>query len=306
MDYIDLHTHTCYSDGTSTVENSLNCAEALSLSLFSVTDHNSVDAYDEISEKRNIFSGKILPATELTALTGGNLIEVLGYGIDLSKMKRFISKTYLGYRDKQVAEAAINVRSVLGHGAKLGDDFIRRMLEDPSSLFDPSVESSRKALLAELRRYPENARFFKSREEFETIGQAAFTRHYVYNTQSSLYCDQSSLFPTLKSIIESIHSCGGLAFLAHALIYDETLVAKLDGMIAEGLDGLECHYGTFTAEQQAFLCAKCQEHHIYMSGGSDFHGLDMRPRNLMGLAGGIKIPRSLILDWENKVEDRLI
>ena len=57
MDYIDLHTHTCYSDGASTVENSLNCAEALNLSLFSVTDHNSVDAYDEIMEKRKTFSG---------------------------------------------------------------------------------------------------------------------------------------------------------------------------------------------------------------------------------------------------------
>ena len=114
------------------------------------------------------------------------------------------------------------------------------------------------------------------------------------------------MFPTVKSIIESIHSCGGLAFLAHALIYDETLVATLDEIIAEGLDGLECHYGTFTAEQQAFLCAKCHEHHIYMSGGSDFHGLDMRPKNLMGLAGGIKIPRSLVSDWENQVADRLI
>ncbi len=27
MDFIDLHTHTCYSYGTSTVENSLKCAD---------------------------------------------------------------------------------------------------------------------------------------------------------------------------------------------------------------------------------------------------------------------------------------
>ena len=48
MLYIDLHSHTTYSDGTSTVENSLTQAEASGLSLFSVSDHNTVSAYNEI------------------------------------------------------------------------------------------------------------------------------------------------------------------------------------------------------------------------------------------------------------------
>ncbi len=306
MDCIDLHTHTRYSDGTSTVENSLRCAEALSLSLFSVADHNTVDAYDEIMKKRELFSGRILPATELNALIHGNVIDVLGYGIDISKMREMISKTYLSFHDKQVAEAAINVRSILGHGAKLGDDFIKRMLEEPDTLFDPYRENSRSALLAELRKYPENARFFKNRKDFETLDQNTFSRCYIYNASSPLYCDQSPLFPTLKGVIDIIHSCGGLAFLAHALVYTKDFIDNLDEVIAEGFDGLECYYGTFNAEQRAFLCEKCREHGIYMSGGSDFHGLDMRPKNLMGLSSGVKIPESLISDWKNQVANKLI
>ncbi len=306
MNYIDLHTHTCYSDGTSTVENSLRCAEELGLSLFSVTDHNTVDAYGEIMQKRELFSGKILPAAELTALVYSNNIEVLGYGIDIAKMKEVISKTYLCFHDKQVAEAKINVRSVLSHGAKLSDDFVRRMLEEPDSLFDPNRESCRAALLAELRRHSENARFFQSREEFESIGHNTFTRCYIYNASSPLYCDQSSLFPTLKEVIDIIHSCGGLAFLAHAFVYSKDFIDNLDEVIAEGLDGLECYYGTFDAEQREFLCGKCREHGIYMSGGSDFHGLDMRPKNLMGLSSGEKIPESLISDWKDKVADKFL
>ena len=35
MKCIDIHTHTNHSDGTSTVENSLRCAEELGLSVFS-------------------------------------------------------------------------------------------------------------------------------------------------------------------------------------------------------------------------------------------------------------------------------
>lgn len=306
MDYIDLHTHTHYSDGTSTVENSLRTAEELGLSIFSVADHNTINAYDEIIEKREMFSGKILPATELNALIYGNVIDVLGYGIDIPKMKDIISKTYLCYRDKQVAEAKIDTIGLLNAGVVLGDDFARDMIEDPDKRFDTYHKNCRPYLLAEMRKYPENAKFFSSREEFETIDQNTFSRYYVYNYNSPLYCDQSSLFPTLKGVIDIIHSCGGLAFLAHALVYTKDLIDNIDNVVAEGLDGLECFYGTFNAEQREYLFGKCREHGIYMSGGSDFHGLDMRPENIMGLSCGEKIPRSLIADWEDKVSDKFI
>ena len=52
---------------------------------------------------------------------------------------------------REKPSAAINVRSILGHGAKLGDHFIEHMPEDPDSLFDPNRENSRSALLAEIR-----------------------------------------------------------------------------------------------------------------------------------------------------------
>lgn len=306
MKYIDLHTHTRYSDGTSTVENSLKCAQSIGLSILSVSDHNTVAAYREIMEKRELFSGKILPAVELTAIIYGNVVEVLGYGIDISEIKKAISENYLCFHDKQIAEAKNNVQCLLNRGAKLDGDFVRCMLESPNSIFDPNKESCRPALLTELRRHRENAVFFKSQQEFETIGLGAFSRKYIYNPESSLYCDQSSLFPSLRHVIDIIHSCGGLAFLAHAFIYTDGIVKNIDVMIDHGLDGLECYYGTFNAQERDFLCKKCREHGIYMSGGSDFHGLDMRPDNIMGASSGVKIPESLISDWKDIVSQKFI
>ena len=90
MNCIDIHTHTCYSDGTSTVENSLTCANRLGLSLFSVTDHNTVDAYDEILQKRHLFRGKLLPGVELSTVFHNEVIEILGSGIDPLRMKVLI------------------------------------------------------------------------------------------------------------------------------------------------------------------------------------------------------------------------
>ena len=56
-------------------------------------------------EKRALFDGKILPAAELSAVFRGNMIEVLGYGINISEMKSAISENYLSFHDKQIAEA---------------------------------------------------------------------------------------------------------------------------------------------------------------------------------------------------------
>ena len=58
---IDLHSHTLHSDGASTVKEVLEGAEKLSLSLLSITDHNSIGAYDELKDSniRSIFKGNI-------------------------------------------------------------------------------------------------------------------------------------------------------------------------------------------------------------------------------------------------------
>ena len=42
---IDLHTHTCCSDGADSVEALLRRAEEMKLSVLSITDHNTVAAY---------------------------------------------------------------------------------------------------------------------------------------------------------------------------------------------------------------------------------------------------------------------
>lgn len=306
MRYIDLHSHTNYSDGTSTVENSLSLAEALGLSIFSVSDHNTVNAYDEIVKKRRLFSGKILPAVELSTTFCGESIEILGYGIDAEKMKALIGENYYTFYEKQVREAALDVKAVLEYGATLDPDFVHTMINHPERIFDPSHETNRPYLLEEIRRHPENARFFASREEFETIDRHRFSRDYLFNAKSTLYSDQSPLYPSLARVIDMIRYCGGLAFLAHPLVYSKDFADRLDEIAVCGIDGIECYYGTFDGEQKEFLTALCEKHSLYRSGGSDFHGLDMRPMNLMGLSSGERIPLSLVEDWLPKVEESFI
>jgi len=307
MPYIDIHSHTSYSDGTSTVENSLRSAQAAGLSIFSVSDHNTVDAYGEIREKRELFEGAILPAVELNTTYKGEVIEILGYGIDIPVMQKLLRENVLSFADKQRQEAKLNTEVLLQKGVVLSDAFAEAMCHHPETLFDLKRGGNRIVLQQEMLRFATNARFFKSEEEFRTINRHRFTRDYLFNPHSTLYVDQSSLFPSLEQVIGWIHQAGGLAFLAHAFIYAPSIVASLDDITASyALDGLECHYGTFTKEQKAFMDEYCLQKGLFRSGGSDSHGLDFRPENHMGYSAGERIEQDLIEPWLDKVRASLI
>ncbi len=306
MKYIDLHTHTNHSDAVVSPEHSLAEAEKLGISLFSFSDHNTVEAYRNLTDIRHIFGGKILPAAELSTTFKGDVIEILGYGIDTEKMSGMISKNYFSFYEKQVKEARLDTDALLAAGVTLDEEFVRAMREEPHTIFDPARETNRPYLMREMQRHPENVRFFENEEEFLSLTPQRFSRNYLFNAESRLYSDQSPLSPDLLTVLDMINRCGGLAFLAHPFVYSQNVFSSLDDLAASGIDGMECFYGTFTPEQKRFMFDYCEEKGLFKSGGSDFHGLKMRPSNPIGFSAGEKIPFSLIEPWFGKVENSLI
>ena len=87
---IDLHIHTTNSDGEFRVVQILEKAESKGLNIISITDHNNINAYDELNNinVRNIYSGKIVVGVELEFVYKGRLFDMLGYGLDLDVMKK--------------------------------------------------------------------------------------------------------------------------------------------------------------------------------------------------------------------------
>ena len=64
---IDLHIHTTNSDGEFGVVQILEKAESKGLNVISITDHNNINAYDEINSMnvRKLYSGEIVIGVEL-------------------------------------------------------------------------------------------------------------------------------------------------------------------------------------------------------------------------------------------------
>ena len=288
---IDIHTHTNYSDGSSSVQELLTEANKIGLSLLSITDHNTIDAYRELSNPniRSLFKGTIIPGIEITTTYNGEIIEVLGYGFDLNKMNALLKEKVLSFEQKQLKEFDL----IKAQYKKIGIIF------DPSEIrFNPKIESSRTAFVNEIKKHPENNCMFLHKESL--TNSSGFTRNEVYNPKSPLYVDESSLFPTLEETIEIIHEADGIAFLAHTYAYSPNIANNLINIIRNyNFDGIECYYTTFTEEQTKYLVNLCTERNMYMSGGSDFHGTRKTNHSLGTGQGNLNITEDVVKDWIN-------
>lgn len=286
---IDIHSHTTYSDGSSSVEELLSEAEKLNLGLLSITDHNTVQAYYELQNPniRDKFKGKIIPGVEITTTYKGETIEVLGYGFDLELMQQFLENNVLTFEEKQLKEYELIKNRYKDIGV---------IFDEANIQFNPKIESCRPAFAIEIKKYPENYKFFLNQESINTA--SGFTRNEVYNPKSPLYVDESSLFPSLETAIQMIHNSGGLAFLAHTFAYSPNIANELLNIINNyELDGLECFYTTFTKEQSDYLVDVCKNWRMYMSGGSDFHGTRKTNHNLGTGHGNLHIDEALVDNW---------
>lgn len=293
---IDLHIHTKYSDGMDTVEALLRNAEKKELEIISITDHDSVDAYNELENEniRNLFSGKIIVGTELKTYYNGIPIEVLGYGIDYKKIKIHKTNVY----DIQVKA----LEEFKKRARKLGLVF-------DENISVSEIDSRRKfasfVFAGELLKYEENKQKLLSiGPEFDA---ASFYRVHSSNKKSIFYYDESEFGISLKEVINMIHRAGGIAILAHPLIYpydNENKFEEIEKILVNyDLDGLECEYPLFNVDERNLLKNIALKHNRYITGGTDYHAENKPDIDLgTGIKGNINISKDLINNWICKIE----
>ena len=77
---VDLHIHSYESDGSLSPVEIVKQAKERGLKYISITDHNTIEAY----LSTNILKEDIIiPAVEFDCFYKGNLLHILGYGIDI-------------------------------------------------------------------------------------------------------------------------------------------------------------------------------------------------------------------------------
>lgn len=75
-----------------------------------------------------------------------------------------------------------------------------------------------------------------------------------------------------KTVTDLLHSCGGVVILAHPGQYKADNVMEM--MIEEHmLDGIELNHPRNDEKTREHITSLCKEHDLFMTGGTDFHGL---------------------------------
>ena len=284
---IDLHIHTTSSDGSDEPKDILIKAQQSGLKYISITDHDSIGAYKKLRELKinNYFDGNIIPGCEFSVVHKGKPIEVLAYGIDLDVIskagivsdEKFLERenTYL----KKLLEVCRNLNIKYSDNLSItGKYFATQMLH------------------ADFRKYPENEKYFP-KEIWESLN--AFYRTCVNNETSPFFLDQMKNYPTIQEIVTLIKKAGGKAFLAHLYGYFvDDHEEFLNSMVSlNSLNGIECYHSLHTIDKTKHLLNYCNEHKLYASGGSDYHG-KLKPNVKIGESvPDIKIPYEILEPW---------
>lgn len=283
---IDLHMHTTCSDGFDTPDELLQKAQEIGLECISITDHNHCLAYKEMN--RDIFKGTIINGCEMATSFEGNIIEILGYGVNTDIINNWFKDFY---SDERLAEnEAILFERIMKICNNLG-------LQYTKGLKLEKIEKgiSKKTIYNDIIKYEENT--LKLPEGILNTYRDFF-RKGLSNPKSPLFADEASLYPSLKETIDLIKSAGGMTFLAHLFEYKVAdSFGFLNRLLKEArLDGLECYHSSFTDDEIQRMISFATENHYYISGGSDYHG----KKNNVALGkgkGNLNIKKDVILSW---------
>lgn len=245
---IDLHTHTTASDGRCTPQALVEQAAAASVDVLSVTDHDTVGACAAAAAacaERNI---EFVSGIEITAISDGTDVHVLGYFIDVrsEKLQAFLSDQ----RRSRIARVRQIAERLTALGLELDADAILR-----PGLDDPSRAVGR----------PWVARALVEAGYVATIGDA-FDRWLSPGRPA--FVPRSGATP--EQVFARIHEASGIASLAHPALL--TRDDWIGGFARSGLDALEVYHSEHDATATERYLMLARELDLAISGGSDFHG----------------------------------
>jgi predicted metal-dependent phosphoesterase TrpH len=245
---IDLHLHTTASDGRLTPAELVVRAGQARLTTISVTDHDTVAAFADVSAAAGIANIRVVPGIEITSIDQGRDVHVLGYFVDpVSAALGTFLEGQRALRVGRVREIAIRL-STLGMPVDVEAVLQAAATRPGSSVGRPQLA---RALVA--AGYVESVQV--AFEQWLATGQPA----YVPRTG-----------PSPATVIDVIHEAGGVASFAHPG------VTKKDGLIASladrGLDAIEVYHSDHAPEDVRTYTSLAVRLGVLISGGSDFHG----------------------------------
>ena len=254
--YIDLHTHTCLSDGNLTPEELLTAARAAGIGILAITDHNSTG---DLTAWRAAFPElTLIQGAEITCRYLQHELHVVALGID-PENPRLRAVLAQNQPDRRPYLTAI-LDKLRNLGLDVGT-YDELQAANPHSRHFGRMQIAREMV---------NRGYVNSADEAFDIYMGAHGQRLAYVANPLKYV-------SLEEAVEAILSAGGVPVLAHLYYYlldsegERALVRRFKELAGDRA-AMEVEYAAYDRAQRDALKALADEFGLMHSCASDYHG----------------------------------
>lgn len=249
----DLHTHTTCSDGSFTPEELIDLAIKNGLQGLSITDHDSISAYPETLNMAKTKGIILIPGVEFSCHYKDKSVHILGYSFNFTNSELLA----LCQRHKE-RRTSRNLK------------ILEKLKACNIEITEEELNTSTSGVVGR----PHIAKLIVEKKHASDIAEAF--RIYLGDGKKGYVSGE--VF-TIEETLQALHAAGGLAVLAHPhLYYNHQFVREV---MKHPFDGIESEYAQMPPDKNAPWIAYAKEHHLLMTGGSDFHG-SIKPQLPLG------------------------
>jgi predicted metal-dependent phosphoesterase TrpH len=279
---IDLHTHTNYSDGDLSPDELIRLAIQKRIGTIAITDHDTLEGIKKVDRTSSfiIDSGiNVINGIELSARIEKGRMHILGLGINIYNEK-------LNNRLNQLKN--INLYSIMAIILQLKKDYdILFTYDEIKELINQTHNLGR----------PDIAKLCVKNGHAISVSDA-FDKYLIEAYNKTAIHRKGLPYP---ECIDLILGSNGIPVLAHPKsleLPDKELLYLIKDMVKCGLKGIEVYHPTHTKEETRKYLEIANELNLLISGGSDFHGMTVKPNVELGtgINNNIKIKKLSILE----------
>lgn len=273
MPEIDLHTHSTASDGSLPPRELILKAHCMGLKAIALTDHDTTAGLPEALATGRETGIEVIPGCELSVAFPRGSMHIIG--LWLPEHPQRLEAILEGLRAKRHDRNRLIVEKL----QKLG------MSISYQEVLDLAGESA-------VGR-PHIARVLVNKNILSNMEQAF--QQYL-GARGRAHVPKEKLTP--EQAITLLKEEQATVILAHPFTLNLT-GTRLDREIAAlkelGLDGMEAIYSIHSQKQTTEYLNLCRKYDLLVSAGSDFHGLEVKPKIALGTGkGGLKPSYELV------------
>lgn len=240
----DLHCHSTCSDGTSTPTEIVQLASSLNMQGMTITDHDTIAAYEEAVPAAKNANLPIISGVELSTVHKGEPIHILAYSFSLNSpvIETFCHR----HRERRVTRYQQILDLLASKGMPIPEEKVSLL-----STHSPGRPHIALAMV--------EAGYVKSIPEafHDFLGEGK-------------PCFVPSLSFSVEETLAVIHEAKGLAVIAHPHLIKNIGVFK--DLLDHPFDGIEGYYARFPPSAHDRWVKIGLRKGWLITGGSDFHG----------------------------------